>query len=150
MSSDDADRVSSKDQQLHGTTLRAYWFIFRSGKPVGVRETQRALSLSSPSTALYHLEKMRELAIVEKDNIGQYFLKDNVQIGSLKMFLRVGHLLLPRYLFYAVFLTTATVVFAILEMIIGGNLEVAAILFGFAGAAISWYESFRMWKERII
>ncbi|HKM79119.1 MAG TPA: hypothetical protein VJZ03_08570, partial [Candidatus Bathyarchaeia archaeon] len=97
----------ARESQIHGTTLRVYWFLFRNGKPVGVRETQRALSLSSASVALYHLEKLRENGIIEKDNMGQYFLKENVQVGSLRMFLRIGHIIFPRYLFYAVLLTTA-------------------------------------------
>jgi DNA-binding transcriptional ArsR family regulator len=104
---------SVKESEIHGTTLRVYWFLLRSARPVGVRETQRALSMSSPSTALYHLEKLRELGVTEKDNIGQYSLKDQVQIGALKMFLKVGHLILPRYLFYAIFLTTALAVYAL-------------------------------------
>lgn len=140
----------SSESEVHGTTLRVYWFLFRSKKSVGVRETQRAMSLSSPSTALYHLEKLRGLGIVEKDVTGQYFVKEHVRIGALRMFLRVGHLMLPRYLFYAVLLTTATIAYIALQILVGGDIEMAAVLFGFAGALISWYESVRMWKERVI
>lgn len=47
------------------------------------------------------------LELRQKDEMGQYCLKEKVQVGSLKMFLRIGHVILPRYLFYAVLLTTA-------------------------------------------
>jgi hypothetical protein len=140
----------SKESEIHGTTLRVYWFLFRSGGAVGVRETQRALSLSSASVALYHLEKLRELGAVDKDDMGQYNLKDKVHVGSLKMFLRVGHVILPRYLFYAVLLTTALAVYVGLEIAYGENIQASAIVFGLAGAAFSWYECFRMWRERVI
>ena len=139
-----------KESVIHGTTLRVYWFLFRNGGPVGVRETQRALSLSSASVALYHLEKLREIGAVEKDEMGQYRLKEKVHVGSLKMFLRIGHVILPRYLFYAVLLTTALVVYVGLEIVYGENLQVSAVVFGLAGAAISWYECFRMWREQVI
>jgi len=130
--------------------LRVYWYLLRNARPVGVRETQRALSMSSPSTALYHLEKLRELGVTEKDVVGQYFLKQQVQIGTLKMFLKVGHLLLPRYLFYAVFLTSALLVYGIVGLLIRGSVEPAGIIFGGTGAGISWYECARMWKERVL
>ena len=124
--------------------------MLRNARPVGVRETQRALSMSSPSTALYHLEKLRELGVTEKDPVGQYFLKQQVQIGTLKMFLKVGHLLLPRYLFYAVFLTSALLIYGLVGILIHGSVEPAGIIFGATGAGISWYECARMWKERVL
>ena len=117
---------------------------------MGVRETQRALSLSSASVALYHLEKLREIGAVEKDEMGQYSLKEKVQVGSLKMFLRIGHVILPRYLFYAVLMTTALGVYVGLEIAYGENFQASAVAFGLAGAAISWYECFRMWREQVI
>jgi len=147
LSSDDG---ISKESEIHGTTLRVYWYMFRSRGPVGVRETQRSLTLSSASVALYHLEKLREIGVAEKDEMGQYSLREKVQVGSLKMFLRVGHVILPRYLFYAVLLTTALGVYIGLETVYGENLQASAVVFGLAGAAISWYECFRMWREQVI
>ncbi len=140
----------SKESEIHGTTLRVYWYLFRNPRPVGVRETQRALSMSSPSTALYHLEKLRELGVTEKDQIGQYFLKEQVQVGTLKMFLKVGRLILPRYLFYAVLLTVALGAYVVASVIYGGAIEFSGIIFGILGAAISWYECVRMWKDRVV
>lgn len=148
MSSSNADL--SRESEIHGTTLRVYWYLFRNAKPVGVRETQRALSMSSPSTALYHLEKLRELGVTEKDEIGRYFLKEQVQVGTLRMFLRIGRLILPRYLFYAIFLTTAVAVYAAQRIIQMGTLEPAAVVFGAIGAGVSWYECARLWKERLV
>ena len=145
-----SDNGILKESEIHGTTLRVYWYLFRSGGPVGVRETQRSLTLSSASVALYHLEKLREIGAVEKDEMGQYRLKEKVQVGSLKMFLRIGHVILPRYLFYAVLLTTALGVYVALETIYGENLQASAVVFGIAGAAISWYECFRMWREQVL
>jgi DNA-binding transcriptional ArsR family regulator len=139
----------SRESEIHGTTLRVYWYLFRSAKPVGVRETQRALSMSSPSTALYHLEKLRELGVTEKDEIGQYSLKEQVHVGTLRLFLRIGRLILPRYLFYAIFLTTAVAVYAAERIVQAASLEPAAVVFGAVGAGVSWYECARLWRERV-
>lgn len=127
-----------------------YWYLFRAAKAVGVRETQRALSMSSPSTALYHLEKLRELGVTEKDEMGQYFLQERVPVGTLGMFFKIGHIILPRYLFYAIFFTTTLAVYAALTIIQTGTIEAAALIFGAIAAAVSWYESARMWRERVL
>jgi DNA-binding transcriptional ArsR family regulator len=140
----------SRESEIHGTTLRVYWYLFRSAKAVGVRETQRALSLSSPSTALYHLEKLRELGVTDKDEIGQYFLKEQVQVGTLRMFLKIGPLILPRYLFYAMFLTTALIAYSVARILQSGTVEPAGVVFGAVGAGVSWYECARLWKEKVV
>jgi DNA-binding transcriptional ArsR family regulator len=145
-----ADADISKESEIHGTTLRVYWYLLKAAKPIGVRETQRTLSMSSPSTALYHLEKLRELGVTEKDELGRYFLKEEVRVGTLKMFLKIGHLILPRYLFYAIFLTTALAAYVLQVMIQGIQVEAVGVVFGVIGASISWYECARMWKERVV
>ena len=124
--------------------------MLKVAKPVGVRETQRALSMSSPSTALYHLDKLRELGVVDKDQVGEYFVKEEVRVGTLKMFLKIGHMLLPRYLFYAVFLTTALAAYILEIGIQNGQVELVGVAFGAIGAGISWYECVRMWRERVV
>lgn len=106
--------------------------------------------MSSPSTALYHLDKLRELGVVDKNEIGEYYVKEQVQVGTLKMFLRIGHLILPRYLFYAVFLTTALIAYLLQAIIQSGQIEPVGLVFGAIGAGISWYECTRMWKERVV
>ena len=106
--------------------------------------------MSSPSIALYHLEKLRELGIVDKSVGGDYSLREQVQVGSLKAFLKVGRLILPRYLFYAIFLSTAVIVYSVEAVLQTGTVEPAAVVLGAVGAGISWYESLRMWKDRVL
>ena len=106
--------------------------------------------MSSPSTALYHLEKLRELGVTEKDESGQYSLKEQVQVGTLRMFFKIGRLILPRYLFYAIFLTTAVAVYAGERILQMGTLDPAAVVFGIIGGGVCWYESARLWRERLV
>jgi hypothetical protein len=58
---------------------------------------------------------LREVGVVEKDEMGRYRLKENAQVGSMKMFLRLGCIIFPRFLFYAVFLSTVLAVYAGLD-----------------------------------
>lgn len=83
---------------LRGTTLKVYLFLLRKGEPVGVREVQRVLNLSSPSVALYHLSKLEDAGLV-KNKCGNYHVNRVV----LKSCVKIGHLLIPRYFFYSMF-----------------------------------------------
>jgi hypothetical protein len=64
--------------------------------------------------------------------------------------LKVGRIILPRYLFYAVFLSTAVAVYSIVAVAETGSVEPAAVVLGAAGAGISWYECIRMWKDKVL
>ena len=97
---------------LKGNTLRVYLYVLKSTGNVGVREVQRALGFSSPTLAVYHLDKLAELGLVEK-RYGEYHLVREVKVGVLKQFVRVGAFVLPRYLFYASLFTTLLVLFAV-------------------------------------
>jgi len=83
---------------LKGTTLKVYLFLLRKGEPVGVREVQRALNLSSPSIALYHLSKLEDAGLVKGER-GNYYVNRVV----LESHVKIGRLLIPRYFFYSTF-----------------------------------------------
>jgi DNA-binding transcriptional ArsR family regulator len=83
---------------LRGTTLEVYRFLLKSNKPVGAREVQRALNLSTPSLATYHLSKLEETGLVRKEN-GEFIVNKVL----LEDCIRFRRFLIPRYLFYSVF-----------------------------------------------
>ena len=90
---------SHVESELKGKTLLVYWYFIRQGNvSVGVRTVQRALNLSSPSVASHHLEKLRRLGLLDKDSLGEYRLVGEVKVGLLRFFVRLGRVMLPRYL----------------------------------------------------
>lgn len=62
------DEEAFLEAELRGKTLRVYWYLLKHGgeHPIGVREVQRSLGFSSPSVALHHLEKLRDLKLLDK------------------------------------------------------------------------------------
>ena len=51
----------------HPTTLKLFIFLRSKAKDcVGIREAQRAIFLKSPSTVLWHFDKLEEAMLVEK------------------------------------------------------------------------------------
>jgi len=134
---------------LRGKAWKVYWFLLKTGAPVGVREVQRSLHFSSPSIAFHHLEQLRELGLVEKQDIsGHYVLVGQVKIGVLRHYVKLGKLLFPRFFFYALFSTIFYMAYLliIVQSLTRDNLFI--ILFGAIVCSIFWYEAYRIWGMR--
>lgn len=135
------------ESQLHGKAWRVYLLLLKSGRPMSVREVQKALHFSSPSLAEYHLERLSDLGLVRKQQVGgHYFLVGEVKIGVLRHFVRLGRLLFPRYFFYAVFSTTLYMIY--LGSVMQGFSRESLYIMVFWGvlSAIFWYEAYRIWS----
>ena len=89
---------------LRGLTLKVYRFILKNDKPVGIREVQRALKLSSPTLALYHINKLEEAGFIKKESNG--YVADRIILENL---IRLRGVLIPRNFFYTVFLVTSLI-----------------------------------------
>ena len=83
---------------LKGTTLEVYRFLLKSTKPVGIRELQRALDLSSSSVATYHLSKLEDAGLLKRQeggfSVNKFLLENSIKISRF---------LVPRYFFYSIF-----------------------------------------------
>jgi len=148
LSSPELDRRKA-ESELRGTTLRVYWELFRRNQPMGVREVQRTLRLSSPSTSLHHLEKLRRLGLVTKNLQGQYVLSEEIKVGVLRQFIRFGTLILPRYLFYAAFFWVALTSYFIESYLKGFQPDVTASILIACAVAATTYEAARTWREKL-
>lgn len=144
MSSDEAVIES----ELKGKTLLVYLHLLKqSQSSVGVREVQRALSFSSPSVAAYHLNKLQELGLVESDR-GDYRVTREIKIGVLRHFVTLGGVMLPRFLFYAVLMTTMLATYILQFPMNLSRQNVTTILMGAVPAFILWYETIKIWKQK--
>ena len=146
MSTDDLAIIESN---LKGKTLLVYWYMLRRPDfKAGVREIQRSLGFSSPSIALHHLNKLMDLGLAKKTKTGEYVLVQEVKVGILRFFARIGRFLIPRYLFYSVFFTTALVLYILLYAQTLCIHNFFALVFGGLASAILWIETFRIMRER--
>ena len=92
--------TNTNAEELEGTTLNVYACMVKEGKPLGPRETMRLANLSSPSVAYWHLQKLELLGLITKNEYGEYFIKEKVNISG---HLWIGKTLVPRLIFYAFF-----------------------------------------------
>jgi hypothetical protein len=88
----------ASNDELEGITLRVYLYIAKAGKPVGTREVTRGLTLSSPSVAYRHLEKLDDLGLLQKNELGEYTVKRRASVGGHTW---IGHRLLQKMQLYS-------------------------------------------------
>jgi hypothetical protein len=142
-----AKNASEFDYKLRGKAWKVYWLLLKSGRPMSVREVEKALRFSSPSIAYHHLEQLIHIGLVEKQEIGgNYALVSEVKIGVLRHFIKLGRLMFPRYFFYALFSSAfyATYLTLFLENLTRGSLFIIA--FGAIVSVVFWYEAIRFWR----
>lgn len=139
------EKSTDRECVLAGTTLKVYRFIFRQGRPVGVRDIQRGLGLSSPSVALYHIRKLVDAGLVREDSEG--YVVDKIMFENM---IRVRRMIIPFQATYASFFATTLIVYLTLlrpenftsTYVFGLTVNFAAILF-------SLYECLRAFKKSI-
>ena len=133
--------------QLKGTTLRVFWFA-SSQKEVGVREVQRSLDLSSPSVAAYHLEKLCNLGLAKKDRRGRYQIIKKVNVGELNQYFRIKQWLVPRWIFYASFISALFLGYLIFFFNGITTASIFVILLGTFSMIILWIETILAFKNK--
>ena len=99
--------MANEDQKdvLKGLTLKVYKYVLKNDKPVGIREVQRVLGLSSPTLALYHMNKLEEAGFVRKEMNG--YVADRIVLENL---IRFRRMLIPKNLFFTVFMITSLII----------------------------------------
>ncbi len=101
------------DVKLSETSLRVYILLLREGRPMSIREVQKALGLSSPGQAYHHLERLRMLGLVVRDSEGYRAVRrGNVVDGAVI----VRSSILPRASFYMGFSASLTITYAIMAI----------------------------------
>jgi len=136
------------ESELKGKTLLVYMHMLKKpGEPVGVRKVQRDLGFSSPSVSSYHLNKLQDLGLIENE-FGDYKLVREVRVGVLRQFITFGGIMLPRYLFYAVLMTTMLVTYLIQSPLTPTRETFTTIIMGLVPNVILWYETVKIWRDR--
>ncbi|MGD6850984.1 MAG: hypothetical protein ACQCN6_02860 [Candidatus Bathyarchaeia archaeon] len=136
------------NDELEGNTLTVYAFIVRAAKPVGTRDVTRGAELSSTSVAHRHLQKLESMGLIEKNQYGDFILREKANING---HVWVGKNLVPRLMFYSFFFMgafAAEVSILLLSLVIKdlviqssflfltGMTAVAMVLFLFEGVAL--------------
>jgi DNA-binding transcriptional ArsR family regulator len=132
------------EQVLTGRTMEVYMYLVKQSSPVGVRQLQRAMKFSSPSGASHHLEKLERAGLVERTMEGEYLVKQLVEVGALKHFLRIRGKVVPRQIFYSLFFGVWLLEYSEYTGFKPNPIAFIALL----AATIAFsYEAFRSWRK---
>lgn len=137
-------------KDLRGTTLQVYLLLAKTkDRNFGVREIQRVLNMSSVSLADYHLKKLEELKLVEKNSQGKYRVTELIPIGEMEEFLVLKGRYLPKEIFYLSFSTSAlilSVVFFLLKF--WGPMLAILFASAFLSTIYSWMRFLSLWRRK--
>jgi hypothetical protein len=136
--------------KLSETAMLIYVYIqSHSRNDLRLREVQQAMGWSSPSSALFHLQKLEAAGLILKDPTGNYRIKTRVQVGLLRDFLIIRGILVPKHLLYTIVTTLATILYLILlQKFLSSPLAVVALLLNAASVGVFSYESLQDWKNK--
>jgi len=142
----DGKILDEPDDVLRGLTLKVYRFILKNNRPIGIREVQRALGLSSPTLALYHINKLEEAGLVRRELNG--YVADRIILRNLIRFRKV---LIPRNFFYTVFFVTSLI---FLVVLLRPPILTREYIFSLAvvsvAVATSVYETIKALSEKVL
>ena len=129
------------NEELEGNTLNVYAYIVHINKPVGTRDVTRGANLSSTSVAHRHLQKLEAFGLIEKNEYGDFILKEKTSING---HVWVGRNLVPRLMFYSFFFMGAfgaEIAIIVLSYIITGIVIETSFLFltGMTAIAMSLF-----------
>jgi len=117
------------DKELAGNTLSVYAYVVSENRPVGTRDVMRGANLSSSSVAHRHLQKLELLGLLEKNDYGDYILKEKTGVSG---HVWVGKNLVPRLMFYSFFFIGAfgaEIVIILLSYLVAGLVIETSFLF---------------------
>lgn len=99
--------MSNKNSELEGITLSVYLYAVRKGKPVGPRDVMKGAKLSSPSVSYRHLQKLEDMGYLQKNNYGEYVIKDKAPVRG---YIWIGRRMLPKMMVYSLLFLSILVV----------------------------------------
>jgi len=131
---------------LKGLTLKVYKYIVKNDRPVGIREVQRVLGLSSPTLALYHMNKLEEAGFIKKQMNG--YVADRIVLENL---IRFRRMLIPKNLFFTVFMVTSLIILVVfMRPPVFTREYVFPLAVIFVATIILIYETLKAFSERTL
>jgi len=138
-----------RNHELKGTTLRVYLTVLEEdSKRVGAREISRKLRFSSPNMAVYHLEKLRTMKLIEKDEFGTYAAIKEVKVEFFADYIRIFDFVFPRFFFYSVFFTSFLIFYLILFPLRHAPEVAVSLIISISACVIMWVETIKIWLRR--
>jgi hypothetical protein len=137
--------MASSNKRIYGRTWDVYLCILTSSSPIGVRDIWRALKLSTPSLAQYHVNKLLDLELIEATVDGKYRTNDEERLEALRSFLMLRGMLVPRMVVYGALLSGILASYLILWPWRGDFRDLVTVAVCIFGIIAFFFEAYRQY-----
>jgi len=131
---------------IRGNTVRVYLFVLRNG-PCELRDVQRALKLSTPSLAFYHLSRLVQAGNVNRTEDGRYIAVTDISADLLDGYVKFGKRIFPQLFFLTLIFTAILVYYAYLIWRVPLDWDDAVTLVFSLSVIVLWYETLKVWRR---
>jgi len=131
---------------FRGNTVRVYLFVLKNG-PSELREIQRALKLSTPSLAFYHLSRLVQSGVVSRTDDGRYVVVTDISADLLDGYVKFGRRIIPQ-LFFLTLIFTAILgyyVYLVWRFPLDTD-DIVTIIYSLS-IIVLWYETIKVWRR---
>jgi DNA-binding transcriptional ArsR family regulator len=132
-------------KEIRGNTLKVYLEVLRHG-PSELRDVQRAVGLSTPSLASYHLGKLLDAGYVRQDEYKRYVASADGVGEVLAGYSKVGTTIVPQLAFFAILFSILICYFSFEALSSAGYVPLLVATAG-GSAVVLWYETLRVWRR---
>ena len=131
---------------IKGNTTRVYLFVLKNG-PCELREVQRALKLSTPSLASYHLSRLIESGVVGRTEDGRYTVVADISADLLEGYVKFGRRIIPQFFFLTLIFTAilAYYVYLVWRLPLDTD-DIVTIVYSLS-IIVLWYETIKIWRR---
>ena len=131
---------------IRGNTVRVYLFVLRNG-PCELRDVQRALKLSTPSLAFYHLSRLVQAGNVNRTEDGRYIAVTDISADLLDGYVKFGKRIFPQLFFLTLIFTAILVYYVYLIWRVPLDWDDAVTLVFSLSVIVLWYETIKVWRR---
>ncbi|MDE1852384.1 MAG: hypothetical protein KGI38_01420 [Thaumarchaeota archaeon] len=130
---------------IRGNTLRVYLYVLQHG-PCELKDIQNGLEFSTASLASYHLKRLIDSGYATQDSYGRYVASKDATGQILEGYVKVGVVVVPQLMFFAVLFTALVVYFALMTYASASYLPFLVVT-SLMLTAVLWYETLRVWRK---
>ena len=131
---------------IRGNTVRVYLFVLRNG-PCELRDVQRALKLSTPSLAFYHLSRLVQAGNVKRTEDGRYIAVTDISADLLDGYVKFGRRIIPQLFFLTIMFTAILAFYFYLIWRAPLDLDDAVTIVYALSVIVLWYETIKVWRR---
>jgi hypothetical protein len=131
---------------IKGNTVRVYLFVLKNG-PCELREVQRALKLSTPSLAFYHLSRLVQSGAVSRTADGKYEVVTDISADLLDGYVKFGKRIIPQLFFLTLVFTAILGYYLTLVWRLPLDLDDMVTIVYSLSIIVLWYETIKLWRK---